>query len=123
MDSIKQMMEKAKLAEDADIDSAIEEYVKIIKSDQLNEHAYNRLMILFRKKKDLKKELSLINSGIREYEKFYTSRARNSKKVNELSDKLKKAVGLVDRKGQSLYDPEPIATWKKRKSLLEKRKK
>ena len=117
------MMEKAKMAEDADIDSAIEEYVKIIKSDQLNEHAYNRLMILFRKKKDLKKELSLINSGIREYEKFYKSRARNSKKVNELSDKLKKAVGLVDKEGHTLYDPEPIATWKKRKSLLEKRKK
>jgi hypothetical protein len=123
MDSIKQMMEKAKMAEEADIDSAIAEYENIIKSDQLNEHAYNRLMILFRKKKDLKKELSLINSGIREYEKFYKTKARISKKVNELSDKLKKAVGLVDRKGQNLYDPEPIATWKKRKAMLEKRKK
>jgi DUF438 domain-containing protein len=99
------MMEKAKMAEEADIDSAIAEYENIIKSDQLNEHAYNRLMILFRKKKDLKKELSLINSGIREYEKFYKTKARISKKVNELSDKLKKAVGLVDRKGQNLYDP------------------
>ena len=116
-------MEKAKMAEDADIDTAIEEYENIIKSDKINEYAYNRLMILFRKKKELKKELNIINSGIREFEKFYRSRARNSKKVNELSDKLKKAAGLVDRKGQSLYDTEPISTWKKRKSLLEKKKK
>jgi len=124
MDSIKEMVERAQQAEDAENnDLAIKEYEEILKADPLHEYAYNRLMILFRKNKNSKKEMAIINSGIREYEKFYKSRGGKSRKISEISNKLNKAIGLIDRKGQNIYDPEPIATWKKRKALLEKKKK
>ena len=124
MDSIKEMVERAQQAEDAENnDLAIKEYEEILKADPLHEYAYNRLMILFRKNKNSKREMAIINSGIREYEKFYKSRGGKSRKISEISNKLNKAIGLIDRKGQNIYDPEPIATWKKRKALLEKKKK
>ncbi|MEP6616727.1 MAG: bacterial transcriptional activator domain-containing protein [Ginsengibacter sp.] len=121
---VKEMIHHARIAESAgDQLTAVQHYEKIIRSDPLNEFAYDRLMILYRKNKDLKKELGTINSAIRVYEKFYKSRASKSKKINDISARLSKAVGLVDKQGMNLYDPEPIAGWKKRKSILEKKKK
>jgi DNA-binding SARP family transcriptional activator len=122
--AVKDMLVIAKESEDnGDTESAIEEYGKILKSDPLNEFAYNRLMILYRKMKSVKKELTTINTAIRTYEQFYKSRSSKSKKIIDISSKLNKAVGLLDKKGQSIYEPEPIAGWRKRKAMLEKRKK
>jgi hypothetical protein len=124
MDSIKEKVERAQQAEEAENnDLAIKEYEEILKVDPLHEYAYTRLMILFRKNKNSKREMEIINSGIKEYEKFYKSRGGKSRKISEISNKLNKAIGLIDRKGQNVYDPEPIATWKKRKAVLEKKKK
>ena len=103
-------------------EAAISRYEAVLKSDSLNENAYDRLMILFRRAKDKKKELQIIEAGIRAFEKFYKSKETKSKKISELSKKLNKSIGLIDKKGQNLYDPEPIARWKKRKAVVEKRK-
>lgn len=73
--------------------------------------------------KAVKKELNTINTAIRAYEQFYKSRSSKSKKIIDISSKLNKAVGLLDKKGQRIYEPEPIAGWRKRKDMLEKRKK
>lgn len=121
--AVKDMLVIAREAEhNGNIESAIEEYGKILKSDQLNETAYNRLMILYRKLKAVKKEVNTINTAIKAYEQFYKSRSSKSKKIIDISGKLNKAVGLLDKKGQSIYEPEPIAGWRKRKVMLEKRK-
>ena len=120
--AVKDMLNTARQAESTgDNESAIKEYEKILKSDPLNEFAYDRLMILFRKMKEVKKELNTINSAIKAYEQFYKSRSSKSRRIIDISSKLSRAVGLIDKKGQNLYDPEPIAGWKKRKAVLEKR--
>jgi hypothetical protein len=122
--AVKDMLVIAKEAEgNGNTEAAIEEYEKVLKSDPLNENAYNRLMILYRKMKAVKKELNTINTAIRAYEQFYKSRSSKSKKIIDISSKLNKAVGLLDKKGQRIYEPEPIAGWRKRKDMLEKRKK
>jgi tetratricopeptide (TPR) repeat protein len=114
--SIKAIISKAGEAEAAkDYNSAIELYNKAIKTDPLNVYAYDRLMKIFRLLKDYKKEVAIINSGIRAYEGFYNKLKTKSKKVRDLSQKLNKSIGLVNKKGDNLYDPEPIAGWKKRK--------
>jgi hypothetical protein len=121
--SIQEMINSAQQAEtDEENESAITWYEKIIKADPLNEYAYDRLMILFRKIKDVKKELFIINQAVKAFEQFYRSRLNMSKKISDISNKLSKSVGLIDRTGVSLYNPEPIATWKKRKATLEKKK-
>jgi len=46
---------------------------------------------------------------------------KHSKKISEISSKLNKAFHLIDKKGNSLYAPEPIDRWEKRKGVVEKK--
>jgi hypothetical protein len=63
----------------------------------------------------------VINKAIDAFSKLYEPKTAHSKRVQTLSAKINKAFGMVDRKGKSLYEPGPVATWKKRKILVEKR--
>jgi hypothetical protein len=121
--SIKDLLIKAEEAEkDEDNALAINLYGQILKQDGLNTQSYNSLMKLYRRNKEYKKELSIINAGIKAYEKFYKARLKKqSSKVIDISQKLSKSIGLIDKKGINLYNPEPIATWIKRKAIVEKR--
>ena len=120
--AIKKIIEYADNAEEKeDIPLAIKDYEEAIQKDPLREKAYDRLMILYRKEKNYKKELKLINAGIKVFEKFYRSKKSSSKKIAEISKRLNRSFGFTDRKGNAVYDPEPIARWKKRKITVEKR--
>ena len=120
--AIKKMIEAADGAEEKqDVTLAIKDYEEIIKKDPLHQKAYDRLMILYRKEKEYKSELRLINAGIKAFEAFYKSKKSGSKKIAEISKKLNRSFGFTDKKGNSVYDPEPIARWKKRKVTVEKR--
>jgi len=120
--SINELTSKAEEAEKTDPISAIETYQEILKKDPLQTNAYDRLMIIYRKEKDYKKELSVINLGIKTFEKFYKDQSgKPSRKISEISKQLNKAFHLVDKKGNSLYAPEPIDRWQKRKQIVEKK--
>ncbi|MDB5198814.1 MAG: hypothetical protein JWO92_777 [Chitinophagaceae bacterium] len=120
--SLKKTIKEANKAEEKeDTALAIKDYEEAIKTNPLTEKAYDRLMILYRKEKDYKKELKLINAGIKTFETFYKSRKSGSKKIAEISKKLNRSFGFTDKKGNAVYDPEPIARWKKRKVTVEKK--
>ena len=110
------------LEQQGHLEDAASVYEKIIGEESLNEVAYERLMIIYRKLKDPKKELAVINKGIKAFEGHYSSsRPSSNKKISELSSKLLKSTGLADKKGKLLYEPEPISRWKKRRTLVEKK--
>jgi len=121
--TLKEILTNAREAEaQQNIEEATRLYQEAINKDSLNEYAYARLMTIFRKQKEYKKELRIISNGIKVFEKFYRSQSRHkSKRITDISNKLNRSVGLIDRKGNSLYEPEPIAKWKKRKAVVEKR--
>lgn len=120
--AIKKIIKEATRAEEKeDTSIAIKDYEEAIKTNPLTEKAYDRLMILYRKEKDYKNELRVINTGIKSFENFYKSRKSRSKKIAEISNRLNKSFGFTDKKGNAVYDPEPIARWKKRKITVEKR--
>lgn len=120
--SINELMFNANEAEKSDSSSAVEMYNEVLEKDPLQTHAYDRLMIIYRKEKNYKKELSVINSGIKTFEKFYkTSAGKPSKKIRDISEKLNKAFHLIDKEGTPLYNPEPIDRWEKRKEVVEKK--
>ena len=98
-------------------------FEKLITRDPLNEYAYDRLMIIYRKSKNYKKEKAVIAAGIRAFEQFYknTSKIAATKEIVSLSKALMKATGLADKKGNLLYDKEPLARWKKRKQVVDKK--
>ena len=119
--SIKDLVTTAEDMEASDLPAASKLYEQVLKEDPLNEKAYNRLMLVYRKLKDYNAELQIINRGIKAYTDFYNKGKSKSKKVIDISNKLAKSFGLVDKKGNSTYDPEPIAKWEKRKMVVEKR--
>jgi tetratricopeptide (TPR) repeat protein len=121
--TVKETISEAKTAEDSgQLETAAELYEKALQQDELNEYAYNRLMIIYRKQKDVKKELQIIDTAIAAYEKFYVSKKHTTKNITAISNKLNRSFGLTDKKGNTLYTPEPIATWLKRKELIERKK-
>jgi tetratricopeptide (TPR) repeat protein len=96
-------------------------YEKMIKLHTLEERAYDRLMIAYRKLKDPAKELKAIKAGIAAFEELYKKNKKTpDRKVIQISRALQKATGLLDKKGASLYHPEPINRWLKRKAVVEK---
>jgi tetratricopeptide (TPR) repeat protein len=110
------------LQEKTDPVAAVKTYEAILKKDDLNINAYNRLMILYRKQKEYKKEAALIKKAIAAYGAFYKKhQPSHSKKIISLSKALAKSTGLTGRSGKALYDPEPIAGWKKRLENLKKK--
>ena len=98
-------------------------YEKVIKENPLNEYAYDRLMIIYRKNKEYKKEKVVISKAIKAFEQFYknASKVSSSKKIVLLSKAFMKSTGLADKKGKLLYQKEPLERWNKRKGVVEKR--
>jgi len=121
---VKNIITEGKAAENSgQLETAEELYEQVLQQDALNEYAYNRLMIIYRKKKDVSKELQIINTAIKAYREFYASKKHITKNITAISNKLNKSFGFTDKKGNMLYTPEPIATWLKRKELIERKKK
>jgi two-component SAPR family response regulator len=121
--SIEDMTTEASEAEkNKDNTSAIKLYRDIIERDPLHIHSYDRLMKIYRQEKNYKKEISIINAAVKSYEKYYKQHAgKHSKKVSDISEKLNRSFGLIDKKGTKLYNPEPIGRWLKRKEMANKK--
>jgi len=115
---------KAKAAEANDaIAEAIANYKCCIKLRPAYEPAYNRLMILYRKNKEPKKELDIINNGIKAFEAIYNNASKKTltKTAVQLSKSLSKSTGLTDKKGKDLFEQPPIPRWRQRAALVQKR--
>jgi tetratricopeptide (TPR) repeat protein len=121
--SINDLISKAEEArKNKDNPLAIELYREVIKIDPMQIPAYDALMKIYRQQKDYKKEIAIINSGIKVYEKYYKDHSgKHSTTVKAISEKLNKSFGLVDKKGTKLYNPEPIGRWQKRKQTVNKK--
>ncbi|HEY0676848.1 MAG TPA: hypothetical protein VGD17_01135 [Chitinophagaceae bacterium] len=111
-----------------DIATAIRLYEENIKLGYPDPFAYDRLMIIYRKLKEYKKEMRVINRAIKVFSDDYDrhrksmlSDAKSKKKVMELSSAIMKKSGLADRKGNETYIPEPVGRWIKRKEVLQKK--
>jgi len=111
----KMKQEEALQDEKTDPKASIKHYEERIKKNELDTDAYHRLMILYRKEKEYKKETALIRKAIKAFELFYAKhQPSHSKKVAALSRAIAVSSGLIDKKGKAVYNPEPIAGWKKR---------
>ena len=123
LQSVEEMLALARQHEqDDEKEEAIALYLKILKRQPRNEKIYDRLMILYRKTRQPQKEMDIIESGIKAFEEFYSKKLKAPpSKIARLSAALLKATGLVDKKGKSIYAPEPLARWERRRLLVEKK--
>ena len=124
--TVNELLSKAKEHEThAELEAAASIYERIIKKDPLNEIAYNRLMIIYRKEKEYKKELTIIKNGLKAFNDHYKSRKQKSGSVNpkisRISKSILKSTGLLSENGKPAYQEGPISKWEKRKILVEKK--
>ena len=104
----------------------LDEYREQVEKGIFSPVPYERLMIHYRKEKDLAAELKVIKKGIDTFKKFYaklqgSAIKKQKSKVAELSSKFSKSTGLTDKKGNDTYLPEPIPKWIKRQSVVEQK--
>ena len=121
-----ELLKEARLQElDGKPEDAIKSYNQVISKDPLQVGAYNRLMILYRKLKDYKKELAVIKQAIAAYEKDIKKDQLSWKKANTKSAKLSlslaKSMGLLNDKGLPVYEDPQILTWRKRQETVQKK--
>jgi tetratricopeptide (TPR) repeat protein len=119
------ILQQAEAAEkNGDLELAEKLYKEQINQNAFNASVYTRLMIIYRKQKKYKEELQIINKALQHFkehqEKQLSSKTSNAA-IKKLSRSLNKSLGLIDKKGNALYEPEPIPTWKKRKATVEKK--
>lgn len=108
-------------------DEAIAAYRQMIKKHHRKEFAWQRMMIIYRKQKEYKKELATLNDAIDDFKKLFAKKNTNKNKtIANISRKLMRSFGLSDKKGNELYFPQPVQRWEKRrqglKNLINKRK-
>lgn len=89
---------------------------------------YDRLMIYYRKRKEFKKELHLINQALQTFSDHFKKQAgiilgsaKSKATIKRLSEKIGRSAGLVDKSGNQKYVPEPILRWTKRKKTVQEK--
>ncbi len=121
-----ELLKDARLQElEGKTEDAIKSYNLVISKDPLQAGAYNRLMILYRKLKEYKKELAIIKQAIAAYEKDFKDDQQTWKKANSksarLSLSLAKSMGLLNDKGLPVYEESQIIRWRKRMETVQKK--
>ncbi len=102
-------------------EKASAEYEKLLKIFPKDQFIYERLMILYRKQKDYKKEKATILAGIKVFSKLHQPAKSSNRKIASLSRALLKFTGLVDKNGNPVFEQQPIGKWKKRLDGLVKK--
>ena len=119
------LLQQAAAAEkNDDLELAEKLYKKQLQQKAFNASLYTRLMIIYRKQKKYKEELEIINKGLQNFKEDHIKRSAkkaSSSIIKKLSKSLNKSLGLIDQKGNMLYEPEPVPAWKKRKETVEKK--
>ncbi len=120
LEVISEVKHVEQLEQEGSLNEAAKLYEQVIRSKPLDEHPYNRLMIIYRKLRQPKDELRVIKFAIAVFESKYIKKSR-SKKLTDLSTALMKSSGLANAKGKLTVYPEPINKWMKRRELVEKK--
>jgi hypothetical protein len=113
-----------RLERDGDIEAAANVYGQLLKNTPRNLQAIQRLIIIYRKLKDVKQEIRYIDAAIKLQLQYYATGKKADKATASISNKLNKLLGHTDSKGKPLYIPEEIRKLELRKQrLLAKTKK
>lgn len=111
----------------SDSDDEILRLEKEISANTREPRFFNQLMIAYRKQKRYGDEVRIIRKAITTFEKHLAAAQQHLRKgakaatIRALSEKISRQTGLVDKKGEAVHVPEPIAGWQKRLAVAEKK--
>ena len=117
--------EASEAEKNADTKKATRLYEQNITEDYADKLAFERLMIIYRKQKDYKNELRVIERGIQLFQQNIEEHLQRSlakrvdaAKLKQLSNAIIKKSGL---KKEELSFPDPIDKWIKRKEIVKQK--
>ncbi len=124
--SVKERLESARnLERKSDYTAAQKTYQSILRSDLLNIQAYNRLMIIHRKRRKYAAELDVIRQAIAAYRAAIVS---DQQIVNDrdqisaaISRKLAQSLGLLDENGLPVFEDPQVLAWRQREAVVQKK--
>jgi tetratricopeptide (TPR) repeat protein len=119
---------RAKQAEqEGDMAEAVKYYYQALKKDPADAIAYNRLMVYYRRRKEYRKELQVIQAAIASQQRYaldyQQTWVRRNKKTARTAKALAKSLGLINQKGMPVLETQQLNTWKKRMNIVRKRMK
>jgi len=110
---------------DGDLKAAEKLYLKVLKTSSSTSIAYDRLMIIYRRQKDSRKEVEIIKQAIANFKTNYLERQKGWIERNEIAAGLSKdlaiSLGLMDKEGLPVFPDPLLVKWQNRLVLLEKR--
>lgn len=102
-------------------------YEKVVQQDPLNENAINRLLIIYRKLKEYRKEIQLLNTSIKasssKMQEQQTAWSKKHPAAARASKSLLRSLGGARAKVAPAYEEAAVRNWRKRKENLVKRMK
>ena len=111
------------LEREGELEKAAQVYEKLLKKTPTDLSILSRLMIISRKLKNYRKEISYINQAIKIHEEKYARLKSKDVKVVALSKKLNMLLGHTDKRGKNLLSIPEVVKLKKRKEVASKRMK
>ena len=121
-----ELMKQGRLVEeDGELEKAALLYEQAIRQEPLEAFPYNRLMIIYRKLRQPKDELRVIEKALAVYEHYYDEKPKKIMNGNPQIAKISKALVSSLNKSAGTknlsYYPEPIPSWTRRKNAVEKK--
>jgi len=114
-----------KLEKEGSPEAAEKAYLKIIQETPAVYEAYDRLLVIYRKQKAYRKELSIVNKAIKAFETAFLDKQKQWIKENKTTAKLSKTLaeklGVINKKGLPVSEDPLIEKWRKRKTVITKR--
>jgi len=112
-------------AQQGDAEEAVKYYYRALKNDPADAIAYNRLMVYYRRRKEYRKELQVIQAAIASQQRhaleYQQSWVRRNKKTARTAKALAKSLGLINQKGMPVVETLQLNTWRKRMNMVRKR--
>ncbi|RYD74261.1 MAG: hypothetical protein EOP53_18605, partial [Sphingobacteriales bacterium] len=96
-------------------------YEKLLKQSPKNLPILQRLLVLFRKTGNAKKEIQYIDAAIRLQQQKYSISNTLNKKAASISNQLNKMLGHTDKKGKAIFVSDEILKLELRKERLLKK--
>lgn len=107
---------------------AIKLYEKQIARGYNDTLPYERLLVLYRKQKNYREELHVLNRGIAllqqqltDHQKELFAKKPQRNKLLRQSRALAQKMGLLDKKGDHILLPQPLEKWMNRRKNVQKR--
>jgi len=113
------------LEREGQLEKAEKAYQDIVDKEPTVYAAYDRLLVIYRKQKNYRKEYSTVNAAIKAYKtNFLDSQKqwiRQHRVAARLSKSLAVSLGVLDNKGLPVNDDPLLVKWKKRKAVIAKK--